>query len=130
MGWYDVDHMSGWGWVGMTVSWILLLGLLVLAAVLLVRLGGRSRNESPAPAPAPWSAEQVLAERFARGEISAAEYREGTATLRATHPRSTWTRAGRTMTNIRKSRQKVEAEEPLAYYPEEASLMRFLQRYG
>ena len=39
-------------------------------------------------------------------------------------------RAGRTMTNIRKSRQKVEAEEPLAYYPEEASLMRFLQRYG
>ncbi|MEX2282132.1 MAG: DNA topoisomerase IB, partial [Gemmatimonadota bacterium] len=39
-------------------------------------------------------------------------------------------RAGRTMTNIRKSRQKVEAEEPLSYYPEEASLMRFLQRYG
>ncbi len=39
-------------------------------------------------------------------------------------------RAGRTMANIRKSRQKVEAEEPLSYYPEEASLMRFLQRYG
>jgi DNA topoisomerase I len=39
-------------------------------------------------------------------------------------------RAGRTMSNIRKSRRKLEAEEPLSYYPEEASLMRFLQRYG
>jgi DNA topoisomerase-1 len=39
-------------------------------------------------------------------------------------------RAGRTMSNIRKSPHKLEAEEPLSYYPEEASLMRFLQRYG
>lgn len=38
--------------------------------------------------------------------------------------------AGRTVSNIRKSPQKVEAEEPLSYYPEEAALMRFLQRYG
>lgn len=38
--------------------------------------------------------------------------------------------AGRTMTNIRKSRRKVEAQEPVDYYPEEAALMRFLQRYG
>jgi DNA topoisomerase I len=38
--------------------------------------------------------------------------------------------AGRTMANIRASRRKVEVEEPLAYYPEEAALMRFLQRYG
>lgn len=39
-------------------------------------------------------------------------------------------RAGRTMSNIRASRRKVEAQEPLSYYPEEAALMRFLQRYG
>ena len=38
--------------------------------------------------------------------------------------------AGRTMANIRASRRKVEVEEPLSYYPEEAALMRFLQRYG
>lgn len=39
--------------------------------------------------------------------------------------------AGRTVANLRKSsKQKVELEEPLAYYPEEAALMRFLQRYG
>lgn len=39
-------------------------------------------------------------------------------------------RAGRTMSNIRSSKRKLEAEEPLSYYPEEAALMRFLQRYG
>ncbi len=39
-------------------------------------------------------------------------------------------RAGRTVANLRKSRPKVEVEEPLSYYPEEAALMRFLQRYG
>jgi DNA topoisomerase-1 len=38
--------------------------------------------------------------------------------------------AGRTMDNIRPSRRRVEAEEPLSYYPEEAALMRFLKRYG
>jgi DNA topoisomerase-1 len=38
--------------------------------------------------------------------------------------------AGRTMANIRASRRRVEVEEPLAYYPEEAALMHFLQRYG
>lgn len=40
-------------------------------------------------------------------------------------------RAGRTMVNLRRSRKKqVELAEPLAYYPEEKSLMQFLERYG
>lgn len=38
-------------------------------------------------------------------------------------------RAGRTMTNMRRSRRQVEAVEP-EYYPEEAELIRFLERYG
>jgi DNA topoisomerase I len=38
--------------------------------------------------------------------------------------------AGRTMDNIRPSRRRVEVQEPLSYYPEEAALMRFLRRYG
>jgi len=48
------------------------------------------------------------------------------------HPRvfEEYELAGRTMTNIRKSRRKLEAQEPVHYYPEEAALMRFLQRYG
>jgi DNA topoisomerase I len=43
---------------------------------------------------------------------------------------SEYERAGRTVANLRHSRRKVEVEEPLAYYPEEAALMTFLQRYG
>jgi len=48
------------------------------------------------------------------------------------HPRvfEQYELAGRTMTNIRKSRRKVDAQEPIHYYPEESALMRFLQRYG
>jgi len=48
------------------------------------------------------------------------------------HPRvfEEYEHAGRTMTNIRKSRRKVEAHEPIHYYPEESALMRFLERYG
>ena len=38
--------------------------------------------------------------------------------------------AGRTMDNMRRSARRVEAQEPLSYYPEEAALMRFLRRYG
>jgi len=40
-------------------------------------------------------------------------------------------RAGRTIVNLRRSRKKpVQAAEPLAYYPEEKSLLQFLERYG
>lgn len=80
MGWYDFDHMSGWDWVGMTVSSVLVLGLLLLAAVLLVRQGSRPRNDWSATSSQ--SAEQVLAERFARGEIDEDEYRRRLAALR------------------------------------------------
>ncbi|MGH7468976.1 MAG: DNA topoisomerase IB [Longimicrobiales bacterium] len=41
-----------------------------------------------------------------------------------------YARAGRTVANLRRSARRVELEEPLAYYPEEARLMTFLQRYG
>jgi DNA topoisomerase-1 len=39
-------------------------------------------------------------------------------------------RAGRTASNIRKSKRRVSAVEPVEFYPEEAALIRFLQRYG
>jgi DNA topoisomerase-1 len=39
-------------------------------------------------------------------------------------------RAGRTMANMRKHARLVSAVEPISYYPEEAELIRFLQRYG
>lgn len=41
-----------------------------------------------------------------------------------------YARAGRTVSNMRKSKRRVNAVEPIEYYPEEAALIRFLERYG
>jgi DNA topoisomerase-1 len=41
-----------------------------------------------------------------------------------------YARAGRTVSNMRRSRRRVSAVEPIEYYPEEAALIRFLERYG
>lgn len=39
-------------------------------------------------------------------------------------------KAGRTMSNMRKPTRRVDAVEPVEFYPEEAELIRFLERYG
>ena len=39
-------------------------------------------------------------------------------------------RAGRTTGNMRKRARRVDTIEPIEYYPEEAALIRFLERYG
>lgn len=39
-------------------------------------------------------------------------------------------RAGRTMANMRKQAHRLNAIEPIEFYPEEAALIRFLERYG
>jgi putative membrane protein len=75
MGWYVGDYMSGWGWVGMTLSSILFVGLLVLGGLLLVR--ATRQQERPTPS----SPERLLAERYARGDIDEEEYRRRLATL-------------------------------------------------
>lgn len=71
------EHVSGWeyalGITGMVLFWT----LLILAIAAAVRYLGRSRQQSPPP-----TAEQVLAGRFARGEIDADEYRQRLDTLR------------------------------------------------
>lgn len=41
-----------------------------------------------------------------------------------------YARAGRTVSNMRKSARRLSAVEPIEYYPEEAALIRFLERYG
>lgn len=78
MGWYVGDHMSGWGWLGMTLSTVLVVGLLVLGGLLLVR--NTRQSERPLAAPSP---ERLLAERYARGDIDEEEYRRRLATLTA-----------------------------------------------
>jgi putative membrane protein len=83
MGWYGWDHMTGWGWVAMIVGSVVFVALLVLGAVLLVR--SARGVEGPA---AGASAERVLAERFARGEIDEEEFRRRLATLADTGART------------------------------------------
>lgn len=80
------DHMGGWGWAGMAVIWLLFLALLVLAAVLVGRAGRRAPDDRPAAGRPP--AEQILAERFARGEIDEEEYHRRSTALRTDHATS------------------------------------------
>ena len=69
---YFGDHMSGRAWVFMGFGSVLFWAALIIGMVVLVRNLGGGR-------PFGWSgrmsAEELLAQRFARGEIDEAEYR-------------------------------------------------------
>jgi len=104
MYWYDGHGMNGWGWFAMSLGMLLFWVVVIIGAVLLVRAlvhaGDRGRTPTQPPATPPTSGtptgpspEQVLADRFARGEIDEQEYRARLATLRDTADRSTGGRA-------------------------------------
>lgn len=82
MFWYGND-MSAWGYAGMGIGMVLFWALIIVGIVALVRSsgsGGQRSGYSPAhDAPAP---EQLLAARFARGEIDETQYRARLAVLR------------------------------------------------
>ncbi len=78
---WNRHDMTGWDWFAMSVSAVLLWALLITVAVLLYRT--LSRATEPPHTPAAPSPEQLLAERFARGEIDEEEYRRRLAVLRA-----------------------------------------------
>ncbi|OKI12788.1 hypothetical protein [Streptomyces sp. CB03911] len=82
--WNDHD-MGGWGFGLMAVGVLLLLGILVVVAFALSRYLGQLPPQRPPEGQtvAPPSPEQVLSERFARGEIDADEYRHRLDTLRS-----------------------------------------------
>ncbi len=83
MYWYG-SGMSGWGYALMTVSMVLFWGLLIVGVVALVRYFGRTPQHTAfSPNHYRLTPEQVLAERFARGEIDEDEYRTRLETLRA-----------------------------------------------
>jgi putative membrane protein len=74
--------VSGWGYALMSVSMVLFWGVVILGIVALVRyLIRSSQSAAGADVPRP-TAEQVLAERFARGEIDEQEYQSRLAALR------------------------------------------------
>jgi len=85
MYWYG-SGMSGWGYALMTVSMVLFWGAVIVGIVALVRHFGRGGQQTPAPPSTPASPEQLLAERFARGEIDDEEYRQRLAVLHGTTP--------------------------------------------
>jgi putative membrane protein len=77
--------MSGWGWLLMTFG---VLGFWALVAVLAVALLRPGQLNQPQPNQQPRrGAEEVLAERLARGEIEADEYRQRLQTLKETPSR-------------------------------------------
>ncbi|QNE79548.1 SHOCT domain-containing protein [Streptomyces finlayi] len=83
MFWFDHD-VSGWGWFVMSVGMIAFWAVIITAAVLLFRALGRATE--PTRSPAAPSPEQLLAERFARGEIDEEEYRRRLDALRVSGP--------------------------------------------
>jgi len=83
MHWYETEHVSGWGYALMTISMVAFWALVLAGIVLLVRYLGRADRPGgarPSDGPSP---EQLLAERFARGEIDEEEYRHRLDVVRA-----------------------------------------------
>ena len=84
MGW---SPDAGWGWstwLGMAVMMAIVWGAVIVAIVMVFRpadrRGGDAAHSGQEPA-------RILAERYARGEIDAAEYRVRTDVLHSTTER-------------------------------------------
>ncbi len=73
---------SGAGYVLMVLAMLVFWGLIVAAVVLVLRLPNRQAHAIDDSVGAPRSSQQVLAERFAAGEIDEAEFGSRLATLR------------------------------------------------
>ncbi|MFE8946895.1 SHOCT domain-containing protein [Streptomyces sp. NPDC007856] len=86
MFWYG-HGMNGWGWFVMSLSTLLFWALILTVGVLLFRALARPTppgggHSSWQKAPSGSGPEQILAERYARGEIDDEEYHRRLATLR------------------------------------------------
>jgi putative membrane protein len=78
MMWWYGDGMTGWGYILMTASMMLFWSLVLFGGIAIVRSVVRSdRRMANGPNP-----EQLLAERFARGEIEQQVYRNRLDVLR------------------------------------------------
>ncbi|MCK2215253.1 SHOCT domain-containing protein [Actinomadura sp. ATCC 31491] len=81
MMWWGYDHMTGWGYALMGLTTVAFWALVITAIVLAVRAARRATGPlSPPPA-----AEELLAQRYARGEIDTEEYHTRLDTLRGRH---------------------------------------------
>ncbi|MCH9730434.1 MAG: SHOCT domain-containing protein [Actinomycetia bacterium] len=84
MFWYDHD-MGWWGYAGMGIGMLLFWTLIIVGIVALIRLSFRTANTNNSAPTLPTthspSAEEVLANRFARGDIDETEYRQRMAVI-------------------------------------------------
>ncbi|KES04322.1 hypothetical protein BU52_26290 [Streptomyces toyocaensis] len=87
MTYWNGHGMNAWGWFAMSLGTALLLALLIVAGVLIARALGGAPG-APRPSDGRPSAELLLAERFARGDIDEDEYRRRLAVLRGDVPRA------------------------------------------
>lgn len=71
-GWHD----SGWMWVWGTIMMLAFIALIGVGIWVLVRSQSHRTSAEATSLDATASARTILAERFARGEISSEEYRE------------------------------------------------------
>ena len=71
------DHMDGGWWWVMGIGWLVFLAAVVVIVVLFVRRSDHRGGSSARTGP-----EDLLAERFARGEIDETEYRRRRDALR------------------------------------------------
>ena len=77
MWWYGPD-MNGWGYALMTLSMLVFWGLVIGTVVAAWRYAGRDDRSADRPTPP----EEVLAHRFAAGDIDEQEYRQRVQALR------------------------------------------------
>lgn len=88
MMWWPTGQVNGWGWFAMTISMVLFWALVVGVGALLVRAVNRP-PAGPSTGARP-SAQELLAERYARGELTDDEYRQRLEVLTGTgHPTPT-----------------------------------------
>ena len=83
MFWPDHD-MGGWTYAGMATGMVLFWVVIVVGIVALIRFSSKTGASQAVQQPQPYteSPEQLLAIRFARGEIDEAEYQQRLAVLR------------------------------------------------
>jgi putative membrane protein len=80
--WY---HNMGWGaWVGMSFAAVVFWALVIWLVVTVVRDNGSNNDDKETESPIR-SAERILAERYARGEIDTDAYNTRLKDLRGAH---------------------------------------------
>ena len=75
---------SGWSWFWMAFTMVVFWGLVAFAVVAAIRASG-PRDKNTTAGATRHSPEDVLAERFARGDIDVDEYRRRSDELTAHH---------------------------------------------